>query len=529
MPKISIKLENILGGIAPTQYFGPKGSFNSSIAIDPDLPVGSGPKTSGMIVPVGYAKFSGANVNASVIALITNPKNTLTYAVLNNGRLISYDSAMANEALVGTVTGSNAEGGFYYNNYVYITGTGASKDDMSRYGPLDGSPTLVDNVWKGSTLGTQTALTNTTYPTLRSVRLPNHWGFAHKGDGCAYVVDFKNGQGWIHRISTKKVTAEGDTNDTTVPSAYGALDLPFGFYPVAGCSFNNDLAIIAIQTIDTTIDQGEAAMFLWDVSDSSSFYKGPIPLGDSLATAILNVNGIPVIFSGNASSGIRISRYIGGESVSEVAFQEEGTPPFPGAAAIRGNRIAYGNWTTVPTVTASVCALNSKTARLSGNPAAIQNIAKGSGAGTTPIVTAIKFTQQASSVFNKLIIASTDGTGTQIDQYSSSATLASVFRWTVNAGRKFNVSKIRLALGKVVAANMSIVPKLLFDEESSSKTLATINNTNYSGKRKVIYENTELTGAAGENSFILELSFTGTVVLPVLLPILIDLDVVENE
>ena len=162
----TLKINQIFKGHSASQYFGADGTYNTSTAIDPDLPiVSTDVRTSGYIVPVGYSKFSGANVNAPVIRMITNPKNTLVYSVLTNGRLISYTSAFGSETLVGTVSGGVAKWAEYYNNYIYIfTGT-----DVSRYGPLNGAPSLVDGVWTGATLGSLTALTNTTYPSLRGV------------------------------------------------------------------------------------------------------------------------------------------------------------------------------------------------------------------------------------------------------------------------------------------------------------------------------------------------------------------------
>src|SRR3990167_7695594 len=164
-------------------------------------------------------------------------------------------------------------GAEYYNNYIYLfTGT-----NVSRYGPLNNSPALAHNIWKGTTLGSLTALTNTTYPTLRGVTIPNHVSYVH-GDGSMYFADFINGQGLIHRINTKKVTNEGDTNGTTVASAYNVLDLPFGFYPTAITNYSTATLIAGIYTVDTTINQGRSAFVLWDPTDTTSFYLGPVYL-----------------------------------------------------------------------------------------------------------------------------------------------------------------------------------------------------------------------------------------------------------
>lgn len=522
----TLKINQVFKGHSATQYMGAEGTYNTSTAIDPDLPiVSTGVRTSGFAVPVGYAVFSGVNVNVYVVRILNNPKNTLTYAVLSNGRLISYSSSLGSETLIGTVTGGTATWAEYYNNYIYIFGTGASTDDISRYGPLNNSPTLVDNVWKGATLGTQTALTNTTYPALRSVSIPNHVAHVH-GDNSLYFTDFINGQGLIHRINTKKVTNEGDTNGTTVPSAYNALDLPFGFYPTAIESYGTSLLVTGIYTVDTTVNQGQSAFILWDPTDTTSFFLGPIFLPDPLCTAVKNVNGRVCIWSGNAQNGVRLSLYGGGQEVEEKVYQEEGLPPFAGAVDSLGSRVIWGGFSTNPSTGAVVWAYGSKDARL---PKGLHNIIKTSSAGTTPIVTALKYVLQSSNVTPKPVVAWRDGTGSGIDQYSTSATLASYIRFMMNIGEQFDIREIKIPIAGAVDANTTITPKIWFDDLSSSKTLAVINNTNYPSKRKVIYNGAELKDTLAFNNAVLEFAWTGTTPLPIGMPITLKVEVKEDE
>jgi len=522
----TLKIESILGGMSPSRYFGEEGTFDQSLSIDPDFPVvASAIRTSGFAVPIGMAVFSGANVTARVVSIINNPKNTLTYAVLSNGRLISYDSSLGSETLVGTCAGSTASSATYYNNYIYIFGTGASVDDVSRYGPLNNSPTLVDNVWKGATLGSLTALTNTTYPTLNGVSIPNHVGHVH-GDGSLYFTDFINGQGLIHRITTKKVTNEGDTNGTTVASSYNVLDLPFGFYPTDIESFSTLVIILGNYSSDGTINQGKAAFVLWEPTNTTSFLQGPTFLQDPLGTALLNVNGRIYVWSGNGQNGFKISKYLGGENVSDVALLEEGFPPFATAVDAIGNKVIWGGTTTTPSTSACVWSFGSKDSRL---PEGIQNIIKTTSAGTTPIVTALKYVQQSSNIQPKAVVAWKDGTTQGIDQYSATGTLGSKLRWTFNLGQKFNIVKIRIPFGGAVAANTTITPTVYFDDLSSSQTLTTINNTNFPSSRKVIYKTPELKNFIGENNFTFELAWTGTNPLAVAMPILIEVQTHDDE
>jgi hypothetical protein len=518
----TLRINSILGGASPSRYFGAEGTFDQSLGIDPDFPIVAGAiRTSGFAVPIGMADFTGANLTSLVVSIITTPKNTNVYVVLSNGRLISYSSALGSETLIGTVTGGVAKSAVYYNNYIYIfTGT-----DVSRYGPLNNSPTLVDAVWTGATLGTQTAITNTTYPTFNSVSIPNHIGHVH-GDNSLYFTDFINGQGLIHRINTKKVTNEGDTNGTTVPSAYNVLDLPFGFYPTAIESQGTLMIILGNYSSDGTINQGKSAFVIWNPTNTTTFSEGPVYLADPLATALLNVNGVIYIWSGNGQNGFRLSRYVGGESVTDIAMFEEGFPPFATAVDAIGNKVIWGGTTTVPAVSACVWSWGSKDSRL---PSGIHNIMKTTSAGATPVVSALKYVQQSSNIQPKAIVAWTDASDRGIDQWSATGTLGSYLRWTFNIGRKFNILKMRVPFGGAVAANTTITPKVWFDGLSSSLSPTVISNTNYPNSRKIIYKTPELSNYIGENDFTLEFAWTGTNPLPIAFPIEMTVEIWDDE
>ena len=594
--KKELVINSIFGGQNPSQYFGKEDGFNLSVAIDPDLPIiSTGIRTSGFIVPVGYNDFTGTNVNDEAIAIINSPKNTLTYVVLANGRLISYDSALASETLIastftvtiaspavfsltahglaannvvyfstsgalptgltagtayyvisaglttdafevsateggaaintsGTQSGTHkitmaCKGAGYYNNYIYFfTGT-----NVSRYGPLNNSPALTHGFWV--TTLSLTALTNTAYPALRSVTIPNHWPHVH-GDGSMYFCDFINGQGLIHRINTKKTTDEGDTNGTTVPSAYNVLDLPFGFYPTSIESYGTSLLITGIYTIDTTINQGKAAFILWDPTDTTSFYLGPVFLPDPLCTASLNVNGKVFIWTGNAVNGVRLSQYLGGESVQEIVYQEEGMPPFAGAVDALGNRIVWGGYITNPEAYAVVWAWGSKDARI---PKGLHNIVLTNSDGATPIVTALKYVQQSSNITPKVVVGWNNASDSGTDKYATAGTLGAEIRWMFNIGTKFNITRISIPLAGAVAANTTISPSCHFDDLSVSKNLTVINNTNYPSMRKIIYKGTELKDYIGKNNFVFKIMFTDSNPLPVALPIKFEIEVWEDE
>ena len=600
MSKQQLKINSIFGGKAPSRYFGAEDTFDESIAIDPDFPiVGSAIRTSGFAVPIGMAAMTSTNVTSPIIRQITHPKDNLLWTVQTNGRVVIFTSALAGEILIGAVAGDNATWAEYYNNYIYIFGTGASKDDVSRVGPLNTVPydgqsgnftvgltvtgatsgatglivadvdagatgtltltnitghfqnneaitdtstgaavvnrtdasLITDNVWKGATLGSLTALSNTKYPTISSVDIPNHVAKVH-GDGSLYFCDFGTtgttiaGQGVLHRINTKKVNNEGDNNGTTVPSGYNVLDLPFGFYPTAIESMGTLSIILGNYSVDVTTNQGKSAFVIWNTTNTTSFSEGPIYLSDPFATALLNVNGVIHIWSGNGQNGVRLSKYLGGESVSDLVYFEEGFPPFAGAVDTIGNKIVWGGITTTPSTTASVWTWGSKDNRL---PGGLHNIIKTTSAGASPLVTSLKFVQQSSNIQPKCVVAWRDNTTRGIDAWSATGTLASYLRWTFNIGQKFNILKMRIPFGGAVAANTTITPKVWFDDLSSSASPTVINNTNFPASRHVIYKTPELKDYIGKNNFTLEFNWTGTNPLPIAFPILIEIERWEDE
>lgn len=435
--KKTLYVNQIFKGIAPSQYFGVEGSYNSASAIDPDLPiVSTDVRTSGFPVPVGSEALTTTNVTSAVIREITHPKDNMLWTVQSNGKIVTFKADLTGERLIGTVAGSHATWAEYYNNYIYVFGTGASKDDVSRIGPLNtlpydgqtgnftvgltvtggtsgatgviiadtdagatgtlelsnivgqfqdgetitdtstGSATvnrtdaslITDNWWKGTL--SLTALTNTKYPTFRGVDMPNHVGLVHS-DGSLYFLDFANGQGLVHRINTKKGTFEGDTDGTTVPSSYNALDLPFGFYPTSLAPYSTDILITGNYQTDVTTNQGASAFVIWDPTDTDTFKTGPIPLADPIASACKNVNGSVYIWTGNAVNGVRLSLYNGGVSVRELQYQEEGLPPFAGAVDALGNRVVWGGHASYPLTGATVYGYGSKNAQL---PAGLHNV-----------------------------------------------------------------------------------------------------------------------------------------------------------
>lgn len=524
-----IIIDSIIGGWAKSAYFARPDEFAWSQAIDPDVAIGGSQQIlqpSGMLCPVGYSKFSSTNVTAAVVAIITEPKDALVYAVLTNGRLISYSTSLASETLVGTVTGSNAQGAAYYNNYIYIFGTGASKDDVSRYGPLNNSPTLVDNVWKGATLGSQSALTNTTYPAISGSNLmPNHWAKVHT-DNALYFCDVVNGRGVIHKIKTTKTTDEGDTNDG---SSFNVLDLPSSFFPTSVESFGTDLAVLAIPSLNATLIQGNATLFLWDTI-SDTFYR-QVPLPDTWGTAMLNHNGTLKIWSGGQNTRTRILAYYGGNSVTEIGSMELGSPPLAGAVDSVGGRLVFAgiNGGTPNGSEGQVFAMGSNKFTF---PLGLHGIAQSSSSSASAI-TALKYVRsvtESPSVYDsypQLIFGFEAGASFGIDQESSSATSNAIyFSQIFKVGAPFTLRSMRLAFDRDLTASTILAIQFNLDGGQDQSTTFSIDGTSHSGKSVLFqFPSSGTTMVRGVQDFFFKILWNASAPLNILLPIKIELEV----
>lgn len=542
MPRVTIN--SIWGGIAPARYFVGDSQYLAGIGIDPDLPISDAvgdKQTSGAIRPAGYSTFSGATLNDHALWLMTTPKTSLLYAYLKSGRLLSYDSSFGSETNIGTPTSGVGNGLAYYNNYAYLS----TPTDVARYGPLDGAAALTNTVWSGATLGSQTALVNWTAPSLRgSGVMPNHVLHPHI-DNKLYILDFDStsvtvanrGRGLIHFIKTKYGSAEGDTNDV---STYNALDLPLGFMPVCSESYGTDIVVGAIQTTNSTFNQGRAALFFWDTL-SSSFRDPVVWLADPLVTALRNVNGNLYVFSGpistgsDVSNGFRVSLYGGGYSLQQVYFSDVGAPPLHGAVDSFGDRLAWGGFTQIPSTTAAspeyyagVFALGSKNQLFSNGVHFIIN-SRATATAADGLVTALKNVQQASYASPRFVLGWRDSGAYGLDKQGTTYG-TTIFRSQIfNVNQPFALERIRFSLPTPVATNMTITPKFFIDDFSSSSTngLKVINTTNYPAAKN--YRNIlQVPKISGNHNFCLELRCTGTVLLPVLLPIQIDFKLLQD-
>ena len=521
MPIQIITIDNIFGGRQESEYFGGSGQFLESIAIDPDMPKDdSSVKPSGLIRPTAMAKFSASEITGVPLWMISNPKDTNTYVYANDGKVHVINSSLTmGTALNGgaTITAGAGNGLEYYNNYLYIT----VGDDVARYGPLDGSPALDDDWW--TTVVGLTALTDTTYPSINGVEMPNHAMHRHT-DNKLYFLNVVGNQGFVHIIKTSKTTAEGDTDDGSVFAASdGALDYFFGLYPTAIETYNDGLAIAVIEGVNTSIRQKNAKLSFWDTTSDSFDKITDVEFPDPLITAVKNVNGVLWVFSGSASKGCRVSKFIGGYTLQEVTYLPDVYPPLPGAVDHFLNRVVFGTNTTTPEVSASVFAIGAKELNLTMG---VHNIARSIQAGANPWVTCLKFIDQSDGAKILPVIGVDNDTGKGLEKISTNYGDANVWQSSLfRIGRKFNITKIKMPLAQAVAANMTLVVKAVTGDGATIMTLGTINITNYPNSETEIdfYPKGEF-----RNNFYLQLEWSGSALLTVGLPITIELNINEN-
>lgn len=524
MAKLTLQFDSILGGIQPTEFYNTQGNgqiFNS-LGIDPEMPkTDSLTRPSGLIRPTSMEKISGSTVTGAPMWFLTNPKNANIYCYANDGKVHLINSNLTMGSDLSTPTNGAGQGAVYYNNYLYF----ATTTDISRFGPLNGSPTMTNNWWT-STLS-KTALANTTYPTINGVMMPKHAMYVHPWNSRVYFCDVtSDGIGCLSMIKTKKVTVEGDTDDTLVPSSYKVLDFFYGWLPTCISNIGSELAIGLIEGTDTTTKQGNAKVAFWSTVASDTSYNRIAQLPDPIITSLTNVNGILYAITGSASGGMRISRYIGGESFEEVAYLDDQLPALAGATDFVINRILWGGKTTLPAVSGSVFSLGSKSKAMGMG---LHNILKSTAGATTPMVTALKYVSQGA--IKQPIVGWKDNTGTAgalvagIDKLSTTYGTSYLTFPLQRIGRNFQIISVSIPLSSSVSANQTVEVRALIDGGSSDVLLGTINNTNYSGARRV---GIDPESSFGFNDFCLQLKFTGSALTTIQMPVLVDIEVIED-
>ena len=535
MPRKVLQQKSITGGISPASYFPLENGYTTALGIDPDHPTPQNNLIhSQAIVPVRYGKFSGTEFTGYPLWQVTHPKAENAYVYTSDGKIHSYNlvagvpTMRATEGAVNfplAVTNGTGAGFCYYNNYIYGVHYGATGDlnntakaDLFRYGPMDGTPALTLNVLTGATFGLA-AMSNVTYPTMNGPTLPNHVLYVHKD--AMYVADYKDGQGIITRIKTKRTTVDGDTNDG---SAVNVLDLPFGFYPTCMASYGIDLVIGAIQTTGANVNEGRAAVFFWEIGSDSFYRMATLP--DVFVTALQNINGRLYAFCGSSSYGARVTEYAGGETFNDVVLVEQSLAPLQGSVTYQGERLYWGGFCAFPTTAAAVHSYGSKHPKI---PKALHRPIRASAAGGSPVVTSLCHFQQATGIAPRFIVGWGDGSAKGLDMYGAAVSVATLWRsetWLVD--RMFDVISIKLTLDDAVGANTEIIPTIIIDE-SDSYTLTTINNTNFPGKKTIYLKAPFSSKMTGRRCVALQLSFSGIDGRSVMMPVQVTIDEHDDE
>ena len=547
-----IRIESILGGHAPTTHFAASNQFRSSLGIDPGLPYeddftanGSGNTnamgSSGLLRPVSCKTVTGGSTSASMgipLWIKDQPKTTTSgyfmydqqgsaYAI-NFSTLAVTDLGDLNDG--GTAGGNGME---YYDNYMYF----ARSTTIARYGPLNyGGATWTDDYWV--TTLSKTALTNTFYhyDALSSISYPNHVLHRHS-DGRLYIADVVDGKGTIHYIQTTKTGNEGDTDNG---STYNKLQVGYGLLPVAMESYGSDLAIAFVEGDDDGLLM-RAKVAFWDTTSQNVNKITWVEFPDTLITALKNINGVLYVISGEyLRGGFRISRFVGGYTFEEVWMSENGIPCFPGAIDGDGKRLLFGSYTNTPEFAASVYSLGLKKSSLSNGIFSIYRHTEDDESITAlKAIRAQQPTDMFSIIQNDLLVGSgsgaNDGTvsasepGNSADgyQYAPSVWWSQIYR----IGQPFKITAIKIPLATPISTNHTITAKVYLDnnKQFSPYTLTTINNTNFSGKQRVVLRNDNAGDAIlGQNHFWIELKWTGAALMTVELPITIEYELIDD-
>lgn len=525
----TVRIESILGGQSPTSHFGRADQFRASLGIDPSEPLADGTAAtaivaSGLLRPSSSTKMSGSNLTNAPLWIEPEPKAGYLYVYDYAGSAYVIDPNFAGITGLsdgGALSSSTGNGMAYYDNYIYF----ARSTDIARYGPLNGTAAFTGTYWTG-TLG-KTALTNTTtYPTDTGigVRYPNHVMHRHS-DGRLYVADVVGNKGALHYIATTKTSVEGDTDNG---STYLALQFGYGLHPTAIESYGSDLVVALYEGIGGALTESRAKIAFWDTTSQNYNKIIWVEFPDQYISAMKNVNGVLYVASGRCNAnGFRVTRFVGGYTMEEVGFFESGTMPFPDAMDGVAHQLVFGTYTYTPDTAGCLYSLGLQK-RLSTGVFNLMRTSLSSGiSAVTSVFIADNWGLSTLAPVIGWSTGSSGGTNNGIDTKSGYGSSASVW-WSqmYRIGQPFKITKIRIPLAQAVSTNMTLVPKVYTDDGAgTTTTLTTVNNTNYPSERNIVYRPENLTG---QHNFWLELTWSGTSLMTVGLPITIEYELIDD-
>lgn len=531
-----IKIESILGGIAPTSHFSSQDQFLACLGIDPSRPTDYFSRASGLLAPVHGRNVSNSNLNSVPMWItVPDPKisgNSFVYDV--GGSVYTHSARTSPSGVVGLGDlndggSAHGNGAAYYDNYIYF----ARDTTIARYGPLDGTKSFTDDYWV-ATLG-KTALSNTwsdiqypdegygTYP------IPGHYLHRHS-DGKLYIADVVGNQGTIHYIQTSKTTAEGDTD---AGSTYSKLSLGYGLWPMCMESYGSNLAIAVFEGQGNVNRRGQRGKIaFWDTTSQNISQITWVEFPDPVISAMKNINGVLYVFSGQTDTfGCRISKFIGGYTFEEVAYFEDGSWPFPGGVDGSSKRLMWGTNTSYPEKAGVVFSLGLQKSSLSNGIFGIMHATGGDcKVYSLALVDNFSLNEDYPSIGWSIGGSGTSNNGVDcVDgNFSLNYSLASQ-RWQsqiYKLGQSFKIEKIRIPMASGVTSSTIITPKIYTDDgNGTTYTLTTINSTNFPNKKNVVIRPEACTGAS---NFWLELNWSGTGFSAVGLPISIEYELFDD-
>lgn len=131
-------INTILSGISHSYFIGSEGSYLGASGIDPEKKINK--RVSGAISPTSLKKIESSIGN--ILWIEPNNKNDDVYFYADDGKFGKIDTDN-NIDIIEDLTGSSGNGLVYNNNYYYI----AVDEDIHRYGPMDGIPSMEYNWW----------------------------------------------------------------------------------------------------------------------------------------------------------------------------------------------------------------------------------------------------------------------------------------------------------------------------------------------------------------------------------------------
>lgn len=121
------------------------------------------------------------------------------------------------------------------------------------------------------------------------------------------------------------------------------------------------------------------------------------------------------------------------------------------------------------------------------------------------------------------------GTTYALEKKGTSYTYALWRSKVYSIGGPFEVRAIKFGLTAAVASNMTITPVISLDDDSSVVSSTVINSTNYANSELFIQLAPDNFGGnvKGEKNFYLEFRFSGSALVGIMLPIMIDIETEE--